>query len=580
MRQKRLWISAVLALLMIAAACGDDKDSGSSTTLQPGVTTPATTAKQPVAGGTITFGTFSETAGLDPIVSTGNGVTGYIEMAAIYDTIVRYNVQTGKYEPNTAESVTANADSTEWTVKLKSGIKFTDGTAYDAEAVKFGMNRHRSGIAGAPPCAELYACPRNSTSSSAYMTLVKSIDVVDALTVKFTLTEPWPSFQYALSAEAALIPSPASIKKCVDPTKDVRTCETNLKPVGAGPFKIGEFRPKDSITMVKNPDYFNGAPYLDGLKFVNSIADAGGDQTFNALTTGTFNMAFLRDPAAVAAAHDKKFEGVSTFEQGGGMLLINQGNSVNCANGAPAPICTGKPDGVIVSNPPTKDLKIRQAIAAAVDPKVINERGYSGKGLVGNQLFQSDFRWYTDTPGPKVDAEAAKKLVTEAKTAGWDGKVRLLYNSSPAGAAIGLATQTMLQNVGMTVTLDTSKDVNGQVAQVTVLKDFDLTGWGLAIPPDDGAVWALAQNFASTSPSNRIGFKSAVVDQALKDIRQANNDDEKKAAFKKIAEVMATEVPTLPWAKIEEYIAWPSTIKGVRQTNRSGVLFDKAWIDK
>ncbi len=178
---------------MVATACGDDKESGSSPTV-PGATTPATTTKQPVPGGTITFGTFSETAGLDPIVSTGNGVTGYIELTAIYDTIVRYNVQTGKYEPNTAESVTANADSTEWTVKLKSGIKFTDGTAYDAEAVKFGMNRHRSGIAGAPPCAELYACPRNSTSSGAYMTLVKSIDVVDALTVKFTLTESWPSF--------------------------------------------------------------------------------------------------------------------------------------------------------------------------------------------------------------------------------------------------------------------------------------------------------------------------------------------------------------------------------------------------
>jgi peptide/nickel transport system substrate-binding protein len=564
---------------MIAAACGDDKESGSSTT-QPGVTTPATTVKQPVAGGTITFGTFSETAGLDPIVSTGNGVTGYIEMAAIYDTIVRYNVQTGKYEPNTAESVTANADSTEWTVKLKSGIKFTDGTAYDAEAVKFGMNRHRSGIAGAPPCAELYACPRNSTSSAAYMTLVKSIDVVDALTVKFTLTEAWPSFQYALSAEAALIPSPTSIKKCPDPTKDVRTCETNLKPVGAGPFKIGEFKPKDSITMVKNPDYFNGAPYLDGLKFVNSIADGGGDQTMTALSTGTFNMAFLRDPAAVAAAHDKKFDGVSTFEQGGGMLLINQGVTVACAGGKPEPLCIGKPDGNFTSNVPTKDLKIRQAIAAAVDPKVINERGYQGKGLVSNQLFQSDFRWYTDTPGPKIDIEAAKKLVTEAKTAGWDGKLRLLYNSTPTGAAIGLATQTMLQAAGMTVTLDTSKDTTGQVAQVTVLKDFDVTGWGLAIPPDDGAVWALAQNFASTSPSNRIGFKSAVVDQALKDIRQAKNDDEKKASFKKIAEVMATEVPTLPWAKIEEFIAWQSNIKGMRQTNRSGVLFDKAWIDK
>jgi len=576
--RKRLWISAVLALLMIAAACGDDNEGGSTTTV-PGATTPATTTKPPVAGGTITFGTFSETAGLDPIVSTGNGVTGYIEMAAIYDTIVRYNVQTGKYEPNTAETVTANADSTEWTVKLKSGIKFHDGTAYDAEAVKFGMNRHRSGIAGAPPCAELFACPRNSTSSGAYMALVKSIDVVDALTVKFTLAEPWPSFQYALAAEASLIPSPTSIKKC-DPTKDVRSCETNLKPVGAGPFKIGEFKPKDSITMVKNPDYFNGAPYLDGLKFVNSIADAGGDQTFTALSTGTFNMAFLRDPAAVAAAHDKKFDGVSTFEQGGGLLLINQGVSVTCAAGKPEPLCVGKPDGPMASSPPTKDVKIRQAIAAAVDPKVINERGYSGKGLVSNQLFQSDFRWYADVAGPKFDVEAAKKLVNEAKAAGWDGKLRLLYNSSPTAAAIGLATQTMLQAAGMVVTLDTSKDTTGQVSQVIVLKDFDVTGWGLAIPPDDGAVWALAQNFASTSPSNRIGFKSTVVDQALKDIRQAKTDDEKKAAYKKIAETMTAEVPALPFAKIEEFIAWQTNIKGMRQTHRSGVLFDKAWIDK
>jgi peptide/nickel transport system substrate-binding protein len=201
-RSKRLWISAVIALAIIAAACGGDDKSSSSDTTQPGGTSPATTTKQPVAGGTITFGTYSETQGLDPIVSSGYGVTGYIEMATFYDPIVRYNTSTGKYEPNTAVSVTSNDALTEWTVKLKPNIKFTDGTAYDAEAVKFGMNRHRSGTAGAPPCAELYACPRNVTSSAAYMGLVKSIDVVDSLTVKFTLSEPWAAFQYALSAEA------------------------------------------------------------------------------------------------------------------------------------------------------------------------------------------------------------------------------------------------------------------------------------------------------------------------------------------------------------------------------------------
>jgi peptide/nickel transport system substrate-binding protein len=181
---------------------------------------------------------------------------------------------------------------------------------------------------------------------------------------------------------------------------------------------VTEYKTKDSITMVKNPNYFGGAPYLDGIKFVNSIADAGGDSTYNALSTGTFNMAFLRDPAAVANAHDKKFDDVSTMEQAGGLLLINQGNSVTCTGGNPAPTCTGKPDGVLVSNPPTKDPKVRQAIAAAIDPKVINDRGYQGKGLVGNQLFQSDFRWFPDVAGPKFDVELAKRLVTEAKTAG------------------------------------------------------------------------------------------------------------------------------------------------------------------
>ena len=107
MRTRYKWISVVIAAAIVIAACGDDGSTSSEST-QPDGSSPSTTSKQPVAGGTITFGTYSETAGLDPIVSSGNGVTGYIEMNAVYDTIVRYNTQTGKYEPNTAETVTPN----------------------------------------------------------------------------------------------------------------------------------------------------------------------------------------------------------------------------------------------------------------------------------------------------------------------------------------------------------------------------------------------------------------------------------------------------------------------------------------
>ena len=76
----------------------------------------------------MTFAEFSEPPSLDPIVTTGNGTTGATEMAAVYDTLMRYDPDTGKYEPRTAESVTSSADSLEWTVKIRPGIKFSDDT--------------------------------------------------------------------------------------------------------------------------------------------------------------------------------------------------------------------------------------------------------------------------------------------------------------------------------------------------------------------------------------------------------------------------------------------------------------------
>ena len=116
------------------------------------------------------MGMYSETAGLDPVVSNGGGTTGNTELMAIYDTIMRYNTIEGKYEPQTAESLSANADNSEWTLKLKSGIKFTDGTDYDAEAIVYGLKRHVT-FGG---------------RSSSLVANIKTYTVVDKLTVKFT----------------------------------------------------------------------------------------------------------------------------------------------------------------------------------------------------------------------------------------------------------------------------------------------------------------------------------------------------------------------------------------------------------
>ncbi|TML13520.1 MAG: hypothetical protein E6G39_09945 [Actinobacteria bacterium] len=161
----RTRVAVILAAIgLIAAACGDNKSGGTSAATTGGTATAATsppTTKTPVTGGTLTFGSYSKISGLDPIVGLGQGTSGGIPMAALYDSLVRYNQDTKKYEMRTAESVTPSADSLEWTVKIKPGIKFTDGTDYDAEAVRFGMNRHRVGNGiPATDCALWWACPR------------------------------------------------------------------------------------------------------------------------------------------------------------------------------------------------------------------------------------------------------------------------------------------------------------------------------------------------------------------------------------------------------------------------------------
>jgi peptide/nickel transport system substrate-binding protein len=583
MRLKRALV-VIAAVGLIATACGDDKgaEPNTSTTAGGATSTTAATAttKTPVTGGTLTFGSYSKISGLDPIVGLGQGTSGGIPMAALYDSIVRFNQTTNKYEMRTAESVTPSADSLEWTVKLKAGIKFTDGTDYDAEAVRFGMNRHRVGTGiPATECAQWYACPRTGVSSSAYMSLVKDIVVVDKLTLKFTLTEPYTAFYYNLSAEAAMIPSPTAIKKaCVDPTKAANTCPFNLAPVGAGAFMVSSYKPDDSINMVRNPTFFGGQVYLDGINFLDS-GDTGGLATLEKLKTGTIGAAFLRDPAAVAGAKDAKFQGFSTLEQNGAIVLLNMGANVNCAGGKPEPLCVGKPDGPTVSTPQTKELKVRQAIAAAIDPKVLNDRAYNGKLLLGSQLLQSSFPWDPGVPGPVFNLDNAKKLTTEAKATGWNGNLRLVFVNSELSKNSGLAIQTMLNAAGMNATLETY-DSTAQQGIVITTKEFDVATWGMALSGDDGAVWALDQNLKSTGTSNRVGFKSTIVDQALKDIRAAKTDADKKAGFKKIAEEVNAQLPFVTYGAIEEYNTYTPKLQGAVGGNRAYIFFDKAFLEK
>ena len=134
-------LGAALVFAVVASACGDDDDTGGSAAATTEDET--TTTAAPVAGGSITVGVFAPPQGFDPIMSSSaHGTIGGIELMALYDTVVSWDPETGEYVPRTADSLEPNDDHTVWTLTLKPDITFTDGTAYDAAAVKFNLERH------------------------------------------------------------------------------------------------------------------------------------------------------------------------------------------------------------------------------------------------------------------------------------------------------------------------------------------------------------------------------------------------------------------------------------------------------
>lgn len=550
MRRMKKLVALTLAVAMAAAACGDDGDDnssgGASTTAGGAATTaaPSTTAT-PKSGGTLTIGTFTETPSLDPVTNVGTGVTGGMELMALYDVLMTYDPATGKYSGRTAESLTANADQTVWTLKLKPNLKFTDGTPYDATAVIFNLKRH----------TELRG------RSAALLASIQSYDSPDATTVVMRLSAPNGTIPFALSSAPGAIASPAVIQA------QGTGFGTNPANAGLGPFTFSSFKAKEAVELKKNANYWNGTVYLDGLKFVNII---GQQANLDALKNGTLQATLLRDPAVLATAKADGFTGLEAAQSAGNTITMNNGVRVTCVANSPAPACAGQAEGAVVATKTaTSDVKVRRAVAAAIDLNTLNTRVYQGKAQLDTALLAKTSRWSSGTAGPKFDLENAKKLVAEAKASGWDGSIRVSCHSGLP--EWGIAVQAMLENAGFKVTLDDKKAVADNTAAVVTRKDFDLACFGVSIL-DEEPFSALQREFSFT------GYATPAVTDAIKAGLTASTDAAKKQALDTIAGNYATDVPFLSLGPAVQLVALAKNVKGATQSVNSIALFDKAWI--
>ncbi|MEO8695335.1 MAG: ABC transporter substrate-binding protein [Acidimicrobiales bacterium] len=531
-------ICLALVAVVAMAGCGSD-DAGKQSTTSLGAT-PTTAAPVPDTcnasrvGGTATMGIFSETSGLDPAVSSGGGQTGGTELAAIYDTLMQWNPQTGDYEPRLAQKVESDATFTQWTITLRAGVKFGNGDPFTAAAIAANFDRHKD--------------PATKSPHRVLASLIKSTTVVDDLHLVVNLVDPWAEFPYLLSAQnLGLIPNPKVIAQ-------LGAAAFNLAPVGAGagPYEFVQFVPNEKITLRAKTDYWNGPVCIQQLNFVR-LADAGA--TYDAVKVGTLNVGIFDDAGVLERVRTDKANYSSQLLNGQGLLFNNGLGGVKTT----------------LSN-----VVIRKAILAALDPKALDLRINQGFGDASSSLFSKKSVYSSDVAGPVFDAKLAASLVTQAKADGtWNGKIRLTCTTAQASQA--LAVKTALDAVGFNVEMQTAPATSDLIRIVVTEKNFDMACWSLQV--FDAGAWVKLERFlGSTSTSNRSGYANPAMDAALADLRKAKTPDDRKRIIGQMQTIWNETAPSAIIRAGEPTVVWGNSLHGLTFNGEIIVHFDKAYI--
>jgi ABC-type transport system substrate-binding protein len=361
---------ALAALLALGAlSCGGSGDRPDSEASAPLTTAPLADEGDPTPGGTLVMGIDAESNGWDPARSNF-AMAGSMVASAIYDTLLAFD-ENRELVPNLAESVTPNADGTVWTIRVRDGVVFHDGTPFDAAAVKQNIDARL-----ASPIASRSLQP------------VREAVVVDDRTVEVRMNTPWFGYDYTLAAQGGFMAAPATLTREDGPSK----------PVGTGPFRFVSWTPGSSLRVERNPDYWKTddagtrLPYLDAIEF-RVLTDPKAREA--ALRAGDVQMIQTSSVESIRAfqgldGYDTVVD-LANFEV---IVMLNQGK------------------------PPFDNDDARRAVVLATDQQAVVEIMGAGVLEAATGPFSANERWFVaDTGYPAHDPEAARQAVEAYKAA-------------------------------------------------------------------------------------------------------------------------------------------------------------------
>jgi peptide/nickel transport system substrate-binding protein len=380
--------AALLALGLVAAACGSDDSSSSSgttagggagTTASGGAGTTAASAETPVAGGKLVMGIEADTGSPWEPSKMLCATSCYATISSVYDTLTNMT-EDGKFVPYLAESVEPNADYTVWTIKARAGVTFHDGTPFNGAAIADNLKRQQASFLTGAVFSDVATNPDGSAQ----------IVQTDDMTVTITMKRPWVVFPIYLAAQPGMIASPTWLAAA---DKDVAL---ESQPVGTGPFVFKDYKPGESFTATKNPNYWNKPyPYLDEWEtrvipdaLTRSAALEAGDVDIIQTTNGDSIKKFREEPDKFPMLEETDYG-----ETGYTLLNVTQEGS------------------------PLTDQRVRCAMANATDNQAIIDKINAGISQIANGPFSPAQVGHLDDTGfpLKQDMAKAQELVASYK---------------------------------------------------------------------------------------------------------------------------------------------------------------------
>lgn len=516
-RQRRsprlVLLAGLLLIALLGAACGDsggDDDNGGTAG-----------GEEPTRGGEIRVES-QEPGSLDPALASGSEDSRIIRL--IFDGLVGYDPETAAVEPRVATEWESNDDATEWTFKLREGTKFSNGEEVTAESFVRGATRATS--------PELYNNPDGlgyhldgvegvAEHAAGTTTDVAGIEAVDDYTIKFTLTAGDAEFPVK-AGHNPFMPIPS------DEAMAAQQPSWAEFPIGNGPFKLEQpWQHNQSITLVRNDEYYGDETYLDR---VNFVITADLDTAYVNWQAG--NVDWTRIPPPKTQEARQQNEGNFLIRDMAGLEYL----------------------AFTLQHAPMDNKLFRQAVSLSIDRQAISDAVFFGlrtpaAGIVPELMPGSRA---DGDEGPcdycEHDPERAKELFEESGV-NLD-KLTLHFN---AGAGhdewMAAVAQQISQTLGIQVeAIPATTQFTGSAGYTGWIKSgappsLNRIGWGLDYPTPDNFLYPL---LFSTSSDNKPNYNNPEYDELILEARTETDADERIALYQEAEDLALEDMPLVP----------------------------------